>query len=275
MESEKVRLAILDMNNGVPNQGLRCIKEIAAQYDDNVEWKVFDVRQKTELPDLTYDIFISSGGPGSPLDEGKWRMPYLDLLDDVIDHNKKNESAFRKHFFFICYSFQLACHHLGLGEVTRRRKTSFGVYPVHKTKDGEKEYILSGLDNPYYAVDSRDWQVVQPRLKVFEENGAKILSLEKIRTHVEYERAIMAVRFSDELVGTQFHPEADAEGMKEHFSKEEMKNKVIENFSKEKYYNMMEDVDDPKKVEKTHAVILPNFIEHALDRIAKHELVIG
>jgi hypothetical protein len=31
----------------------------------------------------------------------------------------------------------------------------------------------------------------------------------KIRDHVQYERAIMAVRFTDYFVGTQFHPEAD------------------------------------------------------------------
>jgi imidazoleglycerol phosphate synthase glutamine amidotransferase subunit HisH len=29
------------------------------------------------------------------------------------------------------------------------------------------------------------------------------------RDHVQYERAIMAVRFTDYFVGTQFHPEAD------------------------------------------------------------------
>ena len=70
-------------------------------------------------------------------------------------------------------------------------------------------------------VDSREWQLVQPNRKVFKKLGAKILSLEKIRTHVELERAIMAIRFSPEMVGTQFHPEADPEGMKKHFSVEE------------------------------------------------------
>jgi imidazoleglycerol phosphate synthase glutamine amidotransferase subunit HisH len=39
---------------------------------------------------------------------------------------------------------------------------------------------------------------------------ATIISLEKIRDHVQYERAIiMAVRFTPYFVGTQFHPEAD------------------------------------------------------------------
>jgi hypothetical protein len=52
-------------------------------------------------------------------------------------------------------------------------------------------------------------QVVQPKLSIFSKKGAMIISLEKIRTHREYERAIMGVRFSDEFVGLQFHPEAD------------------------------------------------------------------
>ena len=70
-----------------------------------------------------------------------------------------------------------------------------------------------GLWIHYYGVDSRLWQLVKPKRGVFNHHGAKILSLEKIRTHVEYERAIMAIRFSPEMVGTQFHPEAEPEAM--------------------------------------------------------------
>ena len=55
----------------------------------------------------------------------------------------------------------------------------------------------------------------------------------------------MAVRFSREFVGTQFHPEADSEGMKDHFSTQKIKNKVIENFDEKKYLDMMEHLDDP------------------------------
>ena len=37
MSSEKIKLAILDMNNQVPNQGLRCIKDIAAEFLPKME----------------------------------------------------------------------------------------------------------------------------------------------------------------------------------------------------------------------------------------------
>ncbi|MEM6517117.1 MAG: GMP synthase [Bacteroidota bacterium] len=265
MMTEKVKIAILDMNNDEPNQGLRCIKEIVAFFKEEAESKVFSVRAKNELPDTTYDIYISSGGPGSPLDEGHWREPYLKLMQELWDFNQNSEVQ-KKYVFFICYSFQVICHYFELGTLKPRRSTSFGILPIHKTKSGLEDPLLEGLADPYFAVDSRDWQLIQPRLKVFREHGATILSLEKIRTHVEYERAIMAVRFSNEFVGTQFHPEADPLSMKAHFLAEENRRKVITNFGEEKYNTIMSKMDDPEKLMLTYNTILPKFIRKAINK---------
>ena len=68
--TDKLRIALLDMNTGIPNQGMRCIREIVSEYKDQLISKEFDVRQKNELPDDSFDLFISSGGPGSPLEGG-------------------------------------------------------------------------------------------------------------------------------------------------------------------------------------------------------------
>jgi Asp-tRNA(Asn)/Glu-tRNA(Gln) amidotransferase C subunit len=69
-----VRIAILDMYEGYENQGMRCLREIINQFGEinnlDVEWDEFDVRLKNEIPDINYDIYISSGGPGSPLESG-------------------------------------------------------------------------------------------------------------------------------------------------------------------------------------------------------------
>jgi len=268
MKKNKIRLALLDMNNGFPNQGMRCLREIVAAYSDVLEYEVFDVRQKNELPNLDFDLYISSGGPGNPLEDiGPWLGNYLQLIDELWVHNL-DPGARKKYVFLICHSFQLVSHHFKLGEITRRKSTSFGVYPIHKTVAGRKDHLLAGLEDMYYAVDSRDYQLVQPRLKVFKEHGASILSLEKIRTNVEYERAIMAVRFSKEFVGTQFHPEADAVGMKSYFLEEENRNKVIVNFGIEKYEDMMNHLDDPDKIFLTHGSILPGFINQAINDLA-------
>ncbi len=258
------RLAVLDMNNDAPNQGLRCIIEIVQKYDFVIDYQVFNVRGKNEIPDTSFDIYISSGGPGSPLEDGEWRKPYLELMQKLWDINRFGSDQ-KKHVFFICYSFQVICDYFELGTIKPRRSTSFGILRVHKTQNGKKDIILKGLPDPYYAVDSRDFQLVQPKLKVFKQHGAKILSLEKIRTHVELERAIMAVRFSNEFVGTQYHPEAEPVSMEAHFMKEENKKKVIESFGDEKYNQMMYRMNHPDKLDLTYNTILPRFIKNALE----------
>jgi homoserine O-succinyltransferase len=265
----KAKLALLDMYDEAPNQGMRSIKAILDQYADTIDYQVFDVRAKHEIADLSFDMFISTGGPGSPLEgDGKWDVAWKGLIDDIKNHNLSTTSpADKKYMFFICHSFQMACHHFQLGELTKRKVSSFGVYPCHKTKEGKEDRLLRDLADPYWVVDIRDWQLIQPRRKVFRDHGAEILSLEKIRTHVEYERAIMSVRFSDEMAGTQYHPEADPLVMKSYFLIEENKQKVLTNYSIRKYNSMMKHLEDPEKIKYTHNTVIPAFIDNALDKL--------
>lgn len=272
MNKKKANVAILDMNNAAPNQGLRCIKEIVEKYNNEIEYQIFDVRAKNEIPDTSFDIYISSGGPGSPLEDGEWRKPYLSLIQKLWDINK-TDTENKKYVFFICYSFQVICDYFELGTIKPRRSTSFGILRVHQTPDGKKDLILNGLPDPYFAVDSRDFQLIQPRLKVFKEHGAKILSIEKIRTYVELERAIMAVRFSEEFVGTQYHPEAEPISMESYFKTESNKQKVISSFGEAKYNQMMERMNDPEKLEITYNTIIPSFIENALKQHLVEEII--
>ena len=77
----KLRLAILDLNAGLPNQGMRCISEIVSNYHHLLEVDVFDVRVTAEVPDLSYDIYISSGGPGNPMEgDGVWDERFYTLI---------------------------------------------------------------------------------------------------------------------------------------------------------------------------------------------------
>jgi GMP synthase-like glutamine amidotransferase len=265
----RLKLALLNMYEGKANQGMRALREILAGYEDEIEWTEFDVRLAHEIPDLNFDIYISSGGPGNPLEgDGIWDVKWQELINGLWHHNANvRESSEKKHVFFICHSFQMVCHLFGLGDITKRVVTSFGVYPCHKTEAGQHDPLLKDLDDPYHVVDSRDWQLVQPKLKVFEKHGAKILSLEKMRSHVEYERAIMAVRFSDEFVGTQYHPEADPFGMRVHFQKPEMAETIIKSYSVRKYNDMLRHLEDPERISRTHRTIIPNFLNNAIAKL--------
>lgn len=271
------KIAILDMNAGHPNEGMRCIKMLAGSFlaKSEIEGKydIFEVRVKGELPALQdYDIYISSGGPGSPLISGEaWETGYFNLLDEILRHNLSQPT--KKFMFLICHSFQLACLHWDLARVTKRRSTSFGVLPIYKTLSGEHETLFDGLDNPFYAVDSRDYQVVGPQEWKLDTLDGKVLCSEKIRPHVPLERAVMAIRFSKEIFGVQFHPEADAEGMLRHFSKKEKRNQIIKKYGKKKYLDMIEHFDDDDKIMKTNDTIIPKFLQQAADAINASKLI--
>ncbi len=263
------------MYDGEPNQGMRCIIDIVNRFRSEVNFKVYDVRGKSELPALAnYDVFISSGGPGNPLDgDGLWDRAYFAFLDELWAWNKESEQ--KKHMLFICHSFQMACKHFGLAEITKRKSTSFGVMTIHKTPEGTIDPLFENLDNPFYAVDSRDYQVVQPRLKKFRDKGATILALEKIRSHVEYERAIMGVRFSDYIVGIQFHPEADPISFVMHLKKKEARDKIIALKGRTKFRNMLEDLVDENKIFKTNETLIPNFIKNALKQVKENKSMLS
>lgn len=270
VEGNMIRIAILDLYEGVANQGMRCLREILNQFGDmnqlDLEWDEFDVRLKNETPDLSYDIYISSGGPGSPLEsEGsEWEKKYFSWLGTVDDYNANPTHTEKKHIFFICHSFQLACRHYGIGEVCKRKSTAFGVFPIHLLPGDYNEPVFEGLHNPFYAVDSRDYQVINPRHDVIERMGGTILAIEKERPHVPLPRAIMAIRFSEFSIGTQFHPEADAIGMSMYLQTEEKKKTVIENYGFEKWKTMIEHLEDPDKIMLTYRQVLPNFLNIAL-----------
>jgi len=274
-----MRVAILDLYEGQENQGMRCIREILNQFAEihhiDIIRDEYEVRLGKEVPGLDYDVYISSGGPGSPLEsEGsEWEKVYFDWLDSVEAFNSDPLNPLKKQVFFICHSFQLACRHYQVADVVKRKSTSFGVFPIHYLADADSETIFQGLKDPFYAVDSRDYQVIQPRLHKLRERGSKILAIEKARPHVPLERAVMAIRFDENFVGTQFHPEADAIGMSLHLQTPEKKKTVIENHGEAKWQSMIDHLGDPDKIMHTYSHILPNFLKQAVDRLNAVETV--
>ncbi|MGC4129568.1 MAG: GMP synthase [Bergeyella sp.] len=272
---KKIRLALLDMNNNHINQGMRNIREISEAFkedsDCEVEITLFDVRYKNEVPDIAdFDIFISSGGPGNPHREGyEWEQKYSDFLDEILEHNQNSEE--KKYLFLICHSFQIASIHWKLGNICKRKSFSFGVMPIHKTDEGERDFLFKNLPEPFYAVDSRAYQFIEPNEERLEEMRMKIVALEKVRPHIHLERAVMAVRFSDEIFGTQFHPEANSESFLKNLEDEKNRKAMIENHGMEKYLETIDRMDDPDKIILTQSQILPRFLEFAKQQILQKE----
>lgn len=269
-EKRHVRVAILDLYEGKANQGMRCIRTILTEWSESNELELvadeFDVRLKNQFPDTSYDIYISTGGPGDPLVSrfDDWDIAWCRWLDKMERWNANPSNSQKKYIFFICHSFQLACRYFNAGLVSKRKSTAFGVFPIHMLDYGKNEPVFDGLRDPFYAVDSRDYQVVQPNHDLLNEMGAKILCIEKSRPHVPYERALMGIRFNKYMIGTQFHPEADAPGMSMYLQTEEKKKTVIESHGESKLWSMLLHLDDPDKIMWTYSHILPNFLNQSI-----------
>jgi homoserine O-succinyltransferase len=250
------RIAILDLYNNSPNEGMRCIRQLLrrAEADNQVIFTVdtFNVRAENQVPSLDYDIYISSGGPGSPLPSDEpWESLYFQFIDSLLAYNTTAER--KKHLLLICHSFQL-------------------MLPVHLTDAGEADPVLAQLPEPFYAVDSRDYQLTEIDNERLEVLGAQILCLEKERPYVPLARAIMAIRFTPEVLGTQFHPEADGEGMLRYMLTDERKQQVITAYGEDKYDEMVRLLSDPETIERTEAIIVPTFLRRAMAQLGQLEL---
>src|SRR6267154_5500127 len=99
----------------------------------------------------------------------------MQWIDTVNEWNNNFSNYPKKHVFFICHSFQLACRHFKIGNVCKRKSTSFGVFPVHMTAEGIDEIVFKGMQDPFFAVDSRDFQVIEPDNNRIDKLGVKVL----------------------------------------------------------------------------------------------------
>lgn len=275
MKQELFRVAILDMYEGVANEGIRGIKEIlnefAQEQNLDLELKIFNTRGNCEVPHVAdYDSYISTGGPGSPIDsEGSdWETAYFGFVDSLLAHNLAYPED-KRNLFLICHSFQIFIRYYGLGKLTKRKSTSFGIFPVHKTPAGKTEPFMGELSDPLWAVDSRDYQITEPNKVAMALWGSEILCIEKLRPQVKLDRAIMAIRFNNEIIGTQFHPEADLPGMLNYLHNPEKKTHIILNHGSEKYYDMLKRINDSDKIIHTRNTVIPSFLKQALD--LKHQ----
>jgi GMP synthase-like glutamine amidotransferase len=152
------------------------------------------------------------------------------------------------------------------GDVIKRKQESFGVFPFERTAKGSGDPLFKKLSDPFYAADFRKYQVVNPDEKKIKELKAEILAVES-ETAENGGPAIMAIRFSNEIAGTQFHPEADPESMMYHLNKPERKKYIVEKYSEDKYNEMISLLEQPDKIKLTRKTILPSFLKEALKNL--------
>jgi homoserine O-succinyltransferase len=92
--------------------------------------------------------------------------------------------------------------------------------------------------------------------------GGNILAWEKISDQEVAHRAVMAMRFNTEMMGTQFHPEADAEGLLKYIQNKIENEKDTSNWkiASAKAGQHLE------SIERTYQTILPEFLKQAIEQ---------
>ncbi|MEW6734226.1 MAG: hypothetical protein AB1489_23065 [Acidobacteriota bacterium] len=274
-KNQPLRIAVLDMNNGYKNQGIGCIYNILAESCEN--WarhygqrlnptiEHFRVRDFGEVPSPRFDIYISSGGPGSPYDgEGKqWEKDYCHLLNNVIEHNLHQS---RKVFFFaICHSLQVLARCFNLAEVVDAPRPIYGIMPVYPTPAGRSSYLLEDLNDRFFAFERRNYQVVEPDETALSPINGRVLAIES-RDGLRG-KAIMALSIGDEFQATQFHPEADRDSMLRNFLDPEKRDDILALNGEALYNKMLASLYAEDRVKRTRAVVLPKFLMRAYQHL--------
>jgi len=70
--------------------------------------------------------------------------------------------------------------------------------------------------------------------------------------------------FSDTMIGVQFHPEATKERLIHYFNSDSIKTTVVNDFSEDKWNQIMQSLEDDSKIKHTCSQFIPNFLQQML-----------
>jgi homoserine O-succinyltransferase/O-acetyltransferase len=272
-----IRVCIVDMNNGHVNQAMRCLRGIVAQFFERVRRHNPDVpcelgevspRNTTDPVPDNYDLYLSSGGPGSPYDgDGmQWVTDYGRFVDGVMESSVTGGGA-QRSLFAICYSFEMVVRHLNIAAVVPRVDRKFGVMPVYMTPEGQEHPLLKPFGDRLFAFEHRNWEAVDLDTRKLATLGGKLLALES-RDGVSKGRAILGLDMGPGLESVQFHPEADRPGVMNWISRPEQAAAFKATYGEVTYQAMLRTLDDPKRLARTYALVIPGWLARKFNEIA-------
>jgi homoserine O-succinyltransferase len=274
-----LRLCLVDMNNGVPNEATRCFRVLLAGFvarargaNPGLEFSVVHVQPRNlgEAPPKDCDLALCTGGPGSPFDgyEAPWCTGFRRFLDAVVDaqaSGRKSPSA-----LVVCHSFEIAIQHFGFARMARRATRKFGIMPAYTTKEGARSDLLGTLGERFFVWEHRDWEAV-------ELNRAKLASLDGELWAVETRPdgggawkgdGLLAFRFAPGVEGTQFHPEADRDGALAWIKRPEQAAACVEAYGETTYHRMLASLDDPLRLARTFEQLIPGWLTRTFNALA-------
>ena len=273
------RLCIVDMNDGHVNQAMRCFRTIASRFfkrvthaNPAVRCELVEVSPRNTEDDIPpADLYLSSGGPGSPFDgDGKeWVNRYYRFLDNVVDAADDGGPE-QQALFAVCYSFEMIIRHFKVATMAPRSERKFGVMPVYMTDEGQEHPLTSPFADRLFAFEHRNWEAVGLDESALARHGGTLLARES-RDGFSKGEALMAFDFAPGVEGVQFHPEADRPGVMAWVARPDQAAAFKEAYGITTYERMVKTVDDPMRLARTFALMIPGFLTRRFNLLAKKQ----
>jgi GMP synthase-like glutamine amidotransferase len=272
-----IRVCLVDMNNGHLNQAMRCLRGLVATFFERAqahnpgllcERVEVSPRDTEDAVPTDCDLYLSSGGPGTPFDgDGeRWMLDFSRFLDHVAESaNKDRETS--KSLFAICYSFEIVCRHFRLASVVARADRKFGVMPVYTTAEGQHHPLLAPFGDRLFAFEHRNWEAVdldESRLRAL---GGALLARES-RDGVSKGKAILGLDVAPGIEAVQFHPEADRPGVINWVARPDQAAAFKATYGEVTYQAMLRTLDDPRRLARTYALVIPGWMIRRFNALA-------
>lgn len=272
-----LRVCLIDMNNAHVNQAMRCLRGIVGQFFQkaqhhnpslSVELCEVSPRDTNEPIPRNADLYIGSGGPGSPYEhEGTvWSKDVSAFLDGLVEsHAGPDENA--QSIFAVCYSFELVVMHFGVCEVVPRAERKFGVMPIYTTVEGRHHPLLRSFGDRLFAFEHRNWEAVDLDSRKLSSLGGSVLARES-RDGFSKGRALLGLDVAPGVEAVQFHPEADRAGVMNWVARPEQAAAFREQYGELTYQAMLRTLDDPRRLARTYALVIPSWMVRKFNELA-------
>jgi GMP synthase-like glutamine amidotransferase len=267
------------MNNGVPNEAIRCFRRLIEAFAERaraanpgLEIPIAHVQPRNlgEVVPRDVDVVLSSGGPGSPRDgyDQPWADAYRGFLDHVVERNHQDPTR-APSVFAVCHSFELCVLHFGVARMSQRASTKFGLMPAYVTPEGQRSELLERFGDRLFAFEHRSWEAIDLEEKKLAALGGKLLARESREGRTDKGEALLAFQFAPGVVGTQFHPEGDKPGVIAWIRRPEKRDAFIAAYGEELYERMMKSLQDPTRLARTFAILIPGWLTRRFNHIAE------
>jgi homoserine O-succinyltransferase len=273
----ELSICLIDMNAGHVNQAMRCFRGIVTAFFDRVRemnpglmCRVAEIspRDTNQAIPRDCDMYIGSGGPGSPYDGDAqpWFDDFTRFSSWMVDECRRSDED-QRSFFAVCYTFELLVRHFEVAEVSTRDSRKFGVMPIYTTPFGQGHPLLAPFRDRLFAFEHRNWEAVNTNERRLAELGGGLLAQESRDGHSKG-RGLLGFDFGPGIEAVQFHPEADRAGVMSWVARPEQAAAFRATYGEETYQAMLRTLDDQNRLARTFALVIPGFLQRRFNALA-------